>query len=309
MRLMRNAMTAAHHPSERRLFALGLRLFAISCLSIMTVFLKFAGERGIATQEIMFWRQVFAIPVVLAFVMLTAGLGSLRTQRLGMHATRTIAGLITMSLTFSSYILLPLAEATTLGFTVPIFATILAALVLRETTGWHRWAAVIAGFVGVLIVVQPGSGHIPPIGVAVGLASAFLIGCMSLLIREMGRTEAAPTTVFWFSILSVPLLAPFLIWYGQPHDVAGWLLLAGVGFAGGAGQIALTASLRYAPISVVIGMDYVSLLWATAAGWLFWGHLPGKATWIGAPIIIGSGLYIAWREHRLQLKRAKDLIV
>ena len=294
---------------ERRLYALGLRLFAISCLSIMTVFIKLAADRGIATPEIMFWRQAFAVPVVLSFVVMTTGLSSLKTRKPRLHFTRSLMGLTAMAFTFSSYILLPLAEATMIGFTVPIFATILSAVVLRERTGWHRWGAVIAGFIGVLIVIQPGSGHIPAIGVAVGMASAFMIGCNSLLIRQLGKTEAAATTVFYFSIISVILLAPLLIWYGKGHDLGGWLMLAAIGMIGGMGQIALTASLRWAPVSVVVGMDYIALLWSTAAGWFVWDHLPSAATWVGAPIIVASGLYIAWREHRLNLNRAKDFPV
>jgi drug/metabolite transporter (DMT)-like permease len=275
----------------------------------MTVFIKLASDAGISTPEMMFWRQAFAIPVVLAFVLATTGLASLTTKRFGLHATRTIMGLITMALTFSSYVVLPLAEATTLGFTVPIFATILAALILRERTGWHRWGAVIAGFVGVVIVVQPGSGHIPLAGAIIGISSAFLIACMSLLIRQMGKTEAAATTVFFFSCLSVPLLAPFLFWFGAGHDQTGWLLLLAIGLMGGVGQIAFTAALRFAPVSSVVAMDYIALLWSTLGGFLVWDHLPSAATWIGAPIIIASGLYIAWREHRLQIKTTRDAIV
>jgi drug/metabolite transporter (DMT)-like permease len=294
-------------PAERRLFALGLRLFGVSCLSIMTVFIKLAGEQGIPTSEMMFWRQAFAVPVVVTFVLATNGLPSLKTAHFGLHASRTIFGLITMALTFSSYLLLPLAEATTIGFTVPIFATIMSALILRERTGWHRWGAVLAGFAGVLIVVQPGSGHIPATGAVVGLTSAFLIGCMTLLLRELGKTEAAGTTVFYFSALSVPILAPFLFLYGSAHDATGWLLMLAIGMIGGIGQIAFTASLRWAPISTVVGMDYISLLWSTVFGWLVWNHFPSAATWIGAPIIIASGLYIAWREHRLQLKTTREV--
>lgn len=274
----------------------------------MTVLIKLGGDRGIPTPEMMFWRQAFAVPVVIAFVAMTANFASLKTKHFSLHATRTVFGLITMSLTFSSYVLLPLAEATTLGFTVPIFATLLSALVLRERTGWHRWGAVLAGFIGVLIVVQPGSGHIPPTGVAIGLSSAFLIGCMSLLIRQMGKTEPPATTVFYFSLLSVPLLAPLLFWFGSSHDAHEWMILAAIGAIGGMAQIALTASLRWAPVSVVIGMDYIALLWSTMFGYLIWDHLPGIATWIGAPIIIISGLYIAWREHRLQLQTTREHI-
>jgi drug/metabolite transporter (DMT)-like permease len=300
---------AGHHPVERRLFALGLRLFGVSCLSIMTVFIKLAGDHGVSTPEMMFWRQAFAVPVVCLFIAATGGRALLKTSHFGLHASRTIFGLIAMALTFSSYIMLPLPEATTLGFTVPIFATVLAALILREATGLRRWGAVIAGFIGVLIVIQPGSGHIPTLGVAVGLSSAFMIGAMTLLLRQIGKTESAATTVFYFSTLSVPLLAPLLWWYGSTHDLTEWLFLISIGVIGGTGQIAFTASLRFAPVSSVVAMDYIALLWSTVFGWLVWQHLPTPYTWLGAPIIIVSGLYIAWREHRLQIKMTRETLV
>jgi drug/metabolite transporter (DMT)-like permease len=309
---MRNVMDTANpssRPIQRPLYALGLRLFGVSCLAIMTVLIKLAGEKHIVTSEMMFWRQAFAVPVVLAFILATTGLGSLRTERFSLHASRAVLGLITMALTFTSYVILPLAEATTLSFTTPIFATLLSALVLRERTGLHRWGAVAAGFVGVLIVVQPGSSPIPLFGATIGLASAFLIGCMSLLIRQLGRTEAAATTVFYFSASSVPLLAPFLFWSGTAHDATGWLLLVSIGVIGGIGQIAFTASLRFAAVSTVVAMDYISLLWSTIFGWWIWDHLPSTATWFGAPIIVASGLYIAWREHQLRLKSARDVTI
>jgi drug/metabolite transporter (DMT)-like permease len=295
-------------PSERRLFALGLRLFGVSCLSIMTVLIKLAGDQGIPTAEMIFWRQAFAVPVVLIFIMATSRLSSLRTQHFGLHASRTLFGLITMAFTFSSYLLLPLAEATTIGFTVPIFATILSALILKERTGPHRWGAVVVGFMGVLIVVQPGRGLLPVTGAAVGLTSAFMIGCMTLLLRQIGKTEEAATTVFYFSALSVPILAPFLFFYGSGHDGIGWLLMMSIGVIGGIGQIAFTASLRWAPISTVVGMDYISLLWSTLFGFLVWNHFPSAATWVGAPIVILSGLYILWREHRLSIERSRDFV-
>ncbi len=296
-------------PAERRVYALGLRLFGVSCLSIMTVLIKLAGEQGIPTSEMLFWRQAFAVPVVLVFVLATAGLPSLKTAHFGLHLSRTVFGVITMSLTFSSYLLLPLAEATTIGFTVPIFATIFSAVLLRERTGRHRWAAVLLGFVGVLIVVQPGQGNLPMTGAAIGLSSAVMIGCMTLLLRQLGKTEPAATTVFYFSTLSVPLLLPFVWFSGTGHDMTGWLLMMGIGFVGGIGQIAFTASLRWAPVSVVVAMDYISLLWSTLFGALLWHHFPSVSTWIGAPIIIGSGLYIALREHRLMIARNREFAV
>lgn len=286
---------------DRILTGIGLRLFAMACLATMAALIKLAEANGANLAEILFFRQLGAIPIVLAFVAAGDGLASLATQRFGAHVRRTGFGLVGMVANFGAILLLPLAEAQTLAFSAPIFATILGALWLREPTGWHRWGAVLAGFAGVLIVAQPGSGAFPLAGVAVGIFAAFMVAFISILLRQLTRTESAGTTVFWFSLLSLP---PLGIWYAfaaQGHDLTGWLLLAGIGLVGGAAQIALTAALRFAPVSAVVPMDYSALAWATLYGWLLFGVFPGPWTWVGAPLIVASGLYIVWREHRLRL--------
>lgn len=296
-----------------------MRLLSVFGLATMSMLVKLASESGIRLTEIMFWRQFAAISVALTWVALTTGFVALRTQRFGAHLRRSLLGVVGMVFTFGSIILLPLAEATTLGFTVPIFATLLSALFLQEQVGAHRWAAVILGFIGVLIVIQPGSGGFPLKGALVGLSSALIIGVISLHLRDMGRTEAPATTVFYFSLLSstmllalhlAPLpenLSQMVAWGPGNHSLHQWLLIAGLGLCGGLGQIALTASLRYAPISTVVGMDYTSLFWSALYGWAIWGVLPGASTWAGAPLIIASGLYIAFREHRLAIAQPKEL--
>jgi drug/metabolite transporter (DMT)-like permease len=288
---------------DRILTGLGLRILALALLSLMGALIKLAETRGAKLPELMLFRQFFAIPVVVAWVAIGPGLATLRTDRIGAHVTRAAVGLTGMAFTFGALLLLPLAEATTISFTIPIFATILGAVVLKEPTGWHRWAAVAVGFVGVLIVTRPGSGHIPLGGALVGLTSALMTAVVAIQLRQLGRTENAGTTVFWFSVLScVPLgiIYPFV---ARAHDPVTWALLVGIGLVGGMGQIAFTAALRFAPVSAVMPMDYTGLVWATLYGWLFFGALPGGWTFVGAPVIIASGLYIFWREQRRGLPR------
>jgi len=295
-------------PPDRTLTGLGLRLFAIFCLASMAALIKLAEAKGAALVEILFFRQLWAVPLVMAWLAIGPGLGTIRTTRIGAHAGRTAVGLIGMVFNFSAILLLPLAEATTLQFTVPIFATILGALVLREGVGRHRWAAVAAGFAGVLIVAQPSGGHFPLIGTLIGLTAALFVAIIAILLRQLGRTESAGTTVFWFSLLSLPPLGIAYSFGIQPHDPWTWATLVGIGVIGGIGQIALTASLRFAAVSAVVPMDYSSLVWATLYGWLLFGALPTPYTWVGAPIIIASGLYIVWRERRIGLKIEKSII-
>ena len=182
--------------------AIGVRLLSVALFATMNVLIKLAEAHGAALGEILFWRQLGAAMLVASIVKAGPGFASLKTQRFGAHVLRCAIGLTAMSLTFWTLLLLPLAEATTLGFSMPIFATVLGAVVLHEATGWRRWAAVLAGFVGVIIVTQPGSGHIPPLGIATGLGAAFGTACISILLRTIGKTESGLTTVFWFSTLS-----------------------------------------------------------------------------------------------------------
>jgi drug/metabolite transporter (DMT)-like permease len=200
--------------------------------------------------------------------------------------------------------LLPLAESTTLAFTVPIFATVLGALVLKEPTGWHRWGAVLAGFAGVLTVAHPGSGHFPLWGAVAGIAAAFLTAVVSILLRQIGRTEHPFATVFWFAALSTVALTIVFAVDHHPLAPGVWRWLLAIGVLGNCGQLALTASLKHGPVSIVVPMDYSSLIWATLYGWLLFGVLPAAATWIGAPLIVASGLTIVWREHRLRRRGA-----
>ena len=227
---------------------------------------------------------------------------------MGAHVLRCVIGLTTMACTFAAVLRLQLAEITTIGFSMPIFATVLGALLLGEPTGWRRWAAVLAGFVGVLIVARPGSGGLPLVGAALGVAGAFGTAIVSILLRRIGRTEAAMTTVFWFSTLSLlPLGIVYAVAF-QPHAPLVWATMIGVGLLGGAAQIAMTASLARGPVSVVVPMDYTSLLWATGLGWLVLGTLPAPQVWLGAPLIVGSGLFIVWREHVRRRTEVRQVI-
>lgn len=292
---MAKPMTKARDPFYS---ALALRLTSVVLFAMMNVAIKLAESQGAALAEILFFRQFGAALLIIGLVAFGPGFASLRTRRLPAHILRAVIGLAAMALTFTTLLLLPLAEATTIGFSMPIFATILGAMILSEPTGWRRWLAVIAGFVGVLIVTKPGNNHIPQLGVAAGMGAAFLTASVSILLRTIGRTEPGLTTVFWFSTLSLMPLGLAYGFFAKAHDPATWMTLLGIGVIGGVAQIAMTESLNRGAVSLVVPMDYTALLWATLFGWLVFGTLPVPTTWIGAPVIVASGLYIVWREHR-----------
>lgn len=285
---------------SRPLYALGLRLLAAFMLSVNFACVKWASDRGVHVVETLFYRQLFSLPVAVIALMVGPGLMSIRNARLGLHASRTAVGMTGMMLNFSAIILLPLAEATTIGFTVPIFATILSVIFLGERPGIHRWLAVLVGFLGVVIIINPGAAHedMSTLGVGIAIAGAIATSLVSLLLRQIGRTEAPTTTVFYFAAMSLPPLGLAMIFFGQWHDPVTWLILLLMGTAGGIAQLLMTSSLRWGPVSLVLPMDYSTLLWSTLFGWMLWSAWPGSSTWVGAVIIAASSLYIGWRERR-----------
>ncbi|MDE2436985.1 MAG: DMT family transporter [Sphingomonadales bacterium] len=258
---------------------------------------KYASGTGIAFGEILFWRAFLTVPLLGGWLALHGELGRLRTRRMPAHVRRAVMGMVGMTMTFGAPILLPLAESTTLGFATPIFAVILSALLLREQVGPWRWTAVALGFAGVLVIARPGQSHIPPFGAAVGLGAAFMVALISIQIRDLSRTDEPISIVFWFSAISSAVYALLLPFFHSQHSQWQWLVLIAIGVLGCLAQLLLTAALRLGQVASVIVMDYSSLVWATIYGWLVWNQLPPASTWLGAPLIIGAGMVIAWREH------------
>ena len=303
--MAREASFDTDRPAEQRpVLGVSLRLVTALLLAIMFALVKLASTRGVNIVETLFYRQCGSALCAVGLVAAGPGFRSLHTRRVGAHVGRMALGMVAMALNFAAMIMLPLAEATAIGFSVPIFSTVLAALVLAEPTGKWRWGAVAAGFLGVLLIVQPGTGEVPLLGASVALVAALLTASVTVVIRQLGRTERASTTVFWFAFSSLVPLGVMMIWFAGHHDPMTWAILAGLALSGGLAQLTLTGALRLAPVALVMPMDYTSLVWALLLGaWIF-GEMPTPWIWAGAPIIIASGLVIVWREHRLARQAA-----
>jgi len=279
------------------MLALALRAGAMVLLATMFMLVKYVNERGVATTEIMFWRQIVAIPLILAWLASRGQLAQLRTTRMASHATRGVTGMIGLFCNFSAATLLPLAEATTLGFTTPLFAVLITAIVLRERVGPWRWAAVLLGLAGVLIITQPGQTPVAPLGLAAGLGAGLAVAVISFQIRDLSRTETPICCVFWFAVYGSMIASIMMPTSMTSHDATEWALLGAIGLAGAMAQVLLTSALRFGQVATVVVMDYTSLIWATLYGWLIWDRLPPTTTWLGAPVIIAAGLIIILREH------------
>lgn len=285
-------------PAEHRLAGIALRLAAATAFAVMAAILKLAAERGVSLVELVFARNLFALPVVAAWITAGPGWATVRTRRPAAHVTRAGLGLVSMSCTFIALSLLPLADATTIGFSAPLFATFLSALVLREPVGRHRWMCVAVGFVGVGIAMRPGGSAVPLAGLATALMAALMSGGVTITLRQIGETEAVAATVLWFTVACLVVSGLAVPFFWQARDPTTWGLLIAMGLAGGLGQIGNTGSLRLAPVAVVVPFDYFQLLWAVLLGWALWNTMPSAATIAGGGLIVASGLYMLWREQR-----------
>jgi drug/metabolite transporter (DMT)-like permease len=296
---------ASDRPQQNRLLGICLRFGAVTCFAFMAAMIKLGYQAGISTVELGFYRFAFGLPPLLLWIRASGNFGAWRTQRPAAHIWRAVVGLGTMLLAFSALAYLPLAESTTIGFAAPLCAVVLSALVLKEKVGPHRWGAVLLGFFGVLLVMRPGGTDLPAVGLVLAVAAAFGVGVVTITIRQIGRTEHPQTTVLYFTLLSMLALGTLMPFHARPHEPWAWAVLAALGLFGGFGQLFLTASLRFAPVSVVVPFDYTQLLWAVLLGWSVFGDHPPATTWGGAAVIIGSGLYTLYREHKLGRERAR----
>ncbi len=280
---------------------IALRIAAAGLFSVMSALLKLATTHGVVAPELVFWRALFGLPVVVVWALTTqGGVTSLKTQRPGVHVFRCVLGVSALMCNFQALSLLALADATTIGFTAPIFATLLSGLILKEAVGRHRWAAVLIGFVGVAVVLHGGSGpHVGPslVGVAVGLVGALGTAGVTVTLRQLKDTEQVAAIVFWFFVASIGVGAVLLPFFGSWHGPAVMALLAGGGVAGGLAQICMTASLRQAPVAVIAPFDYLQIVGAVLFGWWLLATTPTMNTLAGAALIAASGLYTVWRER------------
>jgi drug/metabolite transporter (DMT)-like permease len=245
--------------------------------------------------EIALFRNVFAMVVVLPWFW-RYGIAPLRTRRFGLHALRALFNIMAMLSFFYALSVTPLSEVTALGFTAPIFATVLAALLLREVVRARRWCAIAIGFLGTLVILRPGFEAIG-FGQMLVLFSSMIWACALLVIKTLGRTDSSVTIISYMALLMIPLsLVPALFVWRWPEPLE-WCWLIGIGMLGGIAQFCMTEALRQADTAVVMPIDFFKLVWVTLIAWLAFAEHLDLYTWIGGAVIFASTLYIAYRER------------
>lgn len=295
--------------------AIGAMVTAIFLFSSMNAIIKWLAE-DYPVSQIIFFRAVFALVAIMPLIAAAGGLRSLRTERPWGHALRCAAGVGAMTCGFTAITLLPLANAVALGFTAPLFTTLLGVVILGERVRWRRTVALIVGFGGVMLMLRPdiagiwaGAGIAGPGGKADGdgfglgnilaLSGAFLAALAMISIRRLSSTEPSTTIVFYFMIAAALGSALFLPFQFVMPDVLDAVLLVAIGLIGGIAQVLLTQAYRQAPVAVVAPFDYTAMIWATGWGFVIWGEFPDMLVIAGALVVVASGVYITLREIKL----------
>ncbi len=283
-------------PRSQHLRAALLMLGSTVFFGLMAIAIRLASET-LHTFEIAFFRNFFGLAAALP-LLLRHGPDLLKTSQLPRYLLRCAIGVLSMLCGFWAIGHLPLAQAVSLSYSTPIFVTIAAVLFLHEQVRARRWAAVALGFVGVMIIVRPGTDGFST-GTLVALAAAVLSGIVSIQIKQLSRTEPADRIVLFTTLLWVPMsLLPALSVWEWPRGIA-WVWVIAAGFLGTGGHMLWTRALKLGDVSALTPISFMQLPIVAIAGWLLFQEPVDRWTAIGAGVIFAANAYIAHREARL----------
>lgn len=287
---------------DRPMVGMTAALGAFFMFSVMNMFAKKLAENH-EVVEIAFYRNLIALLPFLfvIFVMGKREILIIRSNPRGI-VLRSIIGTLSLIATFGAFSLMPLADAQAFLFTASLLIPAFGFFFLGERVGPYRWGAVLVGFIGVCIMLQP-SGAVNVLGVAVALSAALMHATLQTILRYLGKTESPETVTFYFvfigtfvSLIPMPIVFNMPTWEEVP-------IIIGLGLSGVVGQILISKAYKFAQASIVTVFNYSAIIWATTFGWLFWNDWPDQAIFIGGAIVIVSNVFIVIREHILS-KRA-----
>ncbi len=270
-------------------------MLASLVFSLMALMIKLLGQRLHLTQ-ILLVRQIGMV-VMVAPAILRNFPGSLRSARPGLQLLRVSCALVAMLCGFTAVIHMPLADATAIFFAKSFFVTILAVLFLAETVGVYRWSAVLIGFAGVLIMLQPGTDNFSIYGLA-SLTGAAGAAAVMILLRLLSRSDSADTILSYGALgVGLVMILPGIYFWQRP-TASEWFLLAAVAVVSYFAQKCNIFAYKHGEASLLASLDYVRLLWATLFGFLIFDQFPGLPTWFGAVIVIVAAVFTIYRETR-----------
>lgn len=292
----------------RPLYGVGLKILSVMVFVGMQSLLKGAGG-DVPAGQMVFYRSFFALIPVAIYLAWLGDLGTaLKTDDIPGHIVRGLVGVTSMSLGFFALTRLPYPEWIAISYAAPLITVIFAVIFLKETVRAYRWAAVLVGLCGILVVAMPGftgSLDASAVGIVAALGGAVFAAVAMIQVRRLVRRERTPTIVVYFSLTCslISLLSlPFGWVWPTPSQ---WAFLVGAGLCGGVGQLLLTACYRYADTSTIAPFEYTSLILAIAIGALVFGEVIEPTTIVGGAIVVSAGIFIIYRERRLGIERRR----
>ncbi len=248
-----------------------------------------------ALQQFIFLRSIFGLLIFLAMMRRFGGFDSLKTKVWPWHLLRTLLASGAMFGFFFGLARMPLINALTLGFTAPLMVTALSVPFLGEHVGWRRWTAVVFGFIGVLIILRPGAGFMTPAALAI-IAAAFCYACLAITARKLSITETSFSLSVY--VITGPLLISGLLLPGNwsAPSASGWMLFLLAGMCSTAAWIGIIGGYRRASPAMLAPFEYTALIGGAIAGYYIWHEVPDRWVLTGALVIIGSGLFVVYRE-------------
>ena len=270
-------------------------MLAAFCFSLMTVIVKLTGERLHVTQILMV-RQIgliiFVVPTLIGNFP-----NSLKSSRIDLQLARILFALVAMLGGFVAVINMPLADATAIGFSKSFFVTIFAVLILHEAVGIYRWGAVMFGFVGVLLMLRPGTDDFSIYGVY-ALIGAGASAIVMIIIRLLTRTDHPNTLISYQAFgIGLAMLGPGLYFWKWP-TLQEWFLLGALAIVSYFSQKCNIYAYKWGEASILASLDYVRLIYATLFGYLIFNNFPGMNTWAGAGLIVTAAIYTVYREAK-----------
>lgn len=281
------------------LLAVGLVLLSYIGFTTIDSSAKWLGRAGIPTMEYIFVRYAVHFALISLILLPRRGKALLRTGNLKTEIVRALFLLASTFFNFFALLFLPLTVTGAIAFTMPLILCALSVPLLGESVGWRRWSAIGVGFIGVLVIVRPGTAAFQPAAI-VSLGGATMSALYFISTRRLAGVDSASTQQFYAALIATLCVAPFAfghwVWPSNPLD---WFALGLIGVAGLASHWIFSIALRFAPATMLAPFAYFQIVYTILSSWLIFNQPPDVWIYVGVPIVIGSGLYIWLRERRL----------
>lgn len=284
---------------DRRLLGIGLALTGFLCFTCIDTSAKWLIQHGLPPPQVVFVRYAVHFGLFAGLMLPTFGPAMLRSRSPRLELARAIVLLGSTILNFFAISYLPLTVTGSILFSVPLIVCALSVPLLGEQVGWRRWSAILVGFLGVLVIIRPGTEAFSPY-VGFSLAAVTCYAFYNIINRMLAGVDAASTQQFYTALLATVCMAPFA--FGEwmwPSGVSSWVAFAAIGVAGAVGHQIYTIAHRFAPASTLAPFIYSQIIYLSASSWLVFGEPPDVWILLGAPLVVGSGLYIWLRERQL----------